>query len=552
VELAAVLASSRLEVMICVSVPDLKNLHSTAEQTVRNKKELFDEGSKIKEDKNALLKLSGTLHVLSRDDTLRARLREGWEDLDKRGERVESKLRATNAQETQIRNDAFAAMSRSQALLERVRQKGLSRADRSALRQVEKEQSENINSAKSILAKIDGSDPAFGDILRLTRRYYENAEVVSDFHYENNDTRNFTGHTMRHIAEVRGKTRDLLSSMRGKVFAEDDFFSDKTFDAAVAFHDTGMDANLPSNLEPWALRAFAGKGLPGQKNIGDIGAVDNPRDRHAVSGAIRLLEHRDELAAKGVDVDRAAFLITLHSKRGFLENGAARDLSDISFTDIERAAANFKRECENEKYAGKGIHWDDSWLQNDNAKRQTAVSASILRLADANRDGVNLYSQTGKGYSFDNKEACKGRETILGEERYKEIADMFIASDGKQGREEIRGYANPRNEEEKRSNETRGIVFGEHNVDFMDLGVTKEGKFVYRFTVNEPEIGVGCTVHVIQERLDEIRASVFGKLEMFGGKASDYVIEVFSDNGSVKRLTDCLDIPYPWHLAYEE
>jgi hypothetical protein len=483
-------------------------------------------------------------------------LREGWDELDKRGERVESGFMDTNARETQIRDDASAAMSRSLALLERVRQKGLSRADRSALRQVEKEQTENINSAKSILAKIDGSDPAFGDLLRLTRRYYENAEVVSDFYYEGNDTKNFTGHTLRHIVEVRGKTRDLLSSMRGQVFAEDDFFSNQTFDAAVAFHDTGMDANVPSNLEPWTLRAFAGKGLPRQRNLGDIGAIDKPRKHHEVSGAIHLLEHRDELAAEGVDVDRAAFLITLHSKRGSLENWAVRDLSDEDFTDMERAAANFKRECE--KYAGKGIHWDDSWLQNDKAKRQTAISASILRMADANRDGVNLYSQTGKGYFFDNKEACGGRETILGEERYKEIADMRIAIGGKAGheehgeREEIRGYANPRNEEEARANETRAVVFGEHNVGLMDLGVTKEGKLIYRFTVNEPEIGIGCTAHAIQERLDEIRSSVFGKLEAFGGKTSDCVIEVHSDNGSVKRVADCLDVPYPWHLAYEE
>ena len=182
-----------------MSVPDLKSLRSDAEQTSRNKKKLLDEDSKIKGDKNAFLKLSGTVHALSRDDTLRARLREGWEELDKREGHVGNELRETGAREAQIRDDSFASMSMSQALLEKVRQKGLSRADRSALKQVEREQIENINSAQSILAKLDVSDPEFGGILRLTRRYYENAEVVSDFYYPKNDTRDFTGHTMRHI-----------------------------------------------------------------------------------------------------------------------------------------------------------------------------------------------------------------------------------------------------------------------------------------------------------------------------------------------------------------
>jgi hypothetical protein len=87
---------------------------------------------------------------------------------------------------------------------------------------------------------------------------------------------------------------------------------------------------------------------------------------------------------------------------------------------------------------------------------------------------------------------------------------MFIAYAGKQGRGKIPEYANPRNREEERANETRAIVFGESNVDSMDMSVTQEGKLVYRFMVNEPDIGVGCTAHAIQERLDEIRNSIFG------------------------------------------
>jgi hypothetical protein len=101
-------------------------------------------------------------------------------------------------------------------------------------------------------------------------------------------------------------------------------------------------------------------------------------------------------------------------------------------------------------------------------------------------------------------------------------------------------------------NKSRAIIFGESNVDFMDMGTTKDGKLVYRFLVNEPDIGIGCTAHAIQERINEIHYSIFANLKAFGGKASDLVIEVRSDNGSVKGITDCLKLPEAWQVVYEE
>jgi hypothetical protein len=204
------------------------------------------------------------------------------------------------------------------------------------------------------------------------------------------------------------------------------------------------------------------------------------------------------------------------------------------------------------------IQWDMSWLcnngvWNEEALRKTAISASILRIADANRDGVNLYAQKGVDYAISGKESCRGREAIQNEdEMYKEIEGMSISYNHGNRLEELRPGIDADEEEIERVNKTRAIVFGESNVDFMDTGTTQDGKLVYRFLVNEPDIGIGCTAHAIQERLDEIRYSIFGNLKAFGGKISDLVIEVHSDNGSVKKIVDCLNFPEPWHLIYEE
>jgi hypothetical protein len=166
---------------------------------------------------------------------------------------------------------------------------------------------------------------------------------------------------------------------------------------------------------------------------------------------------------------------------------------------------------------------------------------------------VNLYAQKGVEYAISNKESCRGREAIQDEnEMYKEIEGMSIAYNHGNRLEKLRPGIDASEEEIKRVNRSRAIVFGESNVDFMDTGTTQDGKLVYRFLVNEPDIGIGCTAHAIQERLDEIRYSIFGNLKAFGGKFSDLVIEVRSDNGSVQKIVDCLNFPESWYLIYEE
>jgi hypothetical protein len=346
---------------------------------------------------------------------------------------------------------------------------------------------------------------------------------------------------------------NMLSSMQKVGFSEADFVSDKTMDAAAAFHDTGMDANVSPKFYSGFARALKG-------DLVNMGAKEKPREKHAVTSAIHLLESRDResLTKMGANVNQAAFLITLHSKTGYLEKlfnpGAPmRDLSMIDYKDIKRAAENFKKEC---------AAWDMSWLYkdgkwNEEALRRTALSASILRLADANRDGLNLYAQKGVGYAFADKESCKGREPILDkngeidkDEMYREVEGMSIAYDYGDRREELQLDPKTATEEQiNKMNKSRAIVFGESNVDLMEIGTTQDGKLAYRFTVNEPEIGIGCTAHAIQERINEIRFSVFSNLKAFGGSPSDCVIEISSDKGSVKKITDCLQFPPPWHLA---
>jgi hypothetical protein len=327
-------------------------------------------------------------------------------------------------------------------------------------------------------------------------------------------------------------------------------------DAAAAFHDTGMDANVSPKFYPGFVRGFKGDLL-------NMGAKEEPRKRHALTSAIHLLESRDRenLTKMGANVDQAAFLIYLHSKTGYLEKLATpdkpnRNLGMTDYGDIKRAAENFKKE-----YAA----WDMSWLRkdgkwDDDALKKTALSASVLRLADANRDGLNLYAQKGVEYSFANKEACRGREPIvdkngrlLKNELYREVEDMSIAYGHGDRREELRLDPGKATKEQiQKMNETRAVVFGESNVELMEIGVTQDKKLVYRFTVDEPEIGIGCTAHAIQERIDEIKSCAFANLKAFGGRQSDCVIEITSGKGSVEKIARYLDFPPSWHLVYSE
>jgi hypothetical protein len=307
-------------------------------------------------------------------------------------------------------------------------------------------------------------------------------------------------------------------------------------DAAAVFHDTGMDANMKDNF-------FEKSGIK-HVLLGDLtsaAADTEPRKKHAVTGALHILDKKNRavLSAMGANVDQAAFLISLHSKTGYLEDGKPRDLSKPDFADIKLAAENFARECKQ-----KGIAWDMSWLKNggvwnDGNLRKTAISASVLRLADAGRDGINLYAQRGVGYSISNAETARGREAITDEGKtHMELEGVSVAYDYGGGRlEEIKA---PR---------TRSIVFGESNIDLMDLGTARDGKLVYRFSVREPEIGIDCTAAAIQERVEEIRYSAFKNPEIFGGAAVERVIEIVSDNGPTKKIAGLLkNIPGCWRV----
>jgi hypothetical protein len=527
---------------------------------MEEKRSATEEKGRLNRDSLTLLRLTDgmDLTTAAEDNAIRARIDDGSHNISELENAANSRLDRMNARRQGIAAEANSHLSKASAILDKVRKTRLLSTERSSLEKIEHEQMNNIKKSREILASVKGESPDFGTMLEYAKEYYDRAEIVSDSFFKDDegnvieyDTRNFTGHTLAHIVEVRGKMRDMLSSVQNIGFKEADFFSGKTMDAAAAFHDTGMDANVSPKFLVGFLRAFKG-------DLINMGASRNPiRKKHAVTSAIHILEsrNRERLTNMGADVDQAAFLINLHSKSGFLEKLSNPDepIRDLSMTDyghIKRAAENFKRECP---------EWDMSWLckggvWNEEALRKTAISASILRIADANRDGLNLYAQKGVGYSFANKDACRGQEPILDEnEMYREVENMSIAYNYGNRREELRLDPKTATEDQiKEINRTRAIVFGESNIDLMETGATKDGKLVYKFVVNEPEIGIGCTAHAIQERLDEIRYSVFSNLEAFGGRQSDCVIEISSDKGSVKKIADCLDFPPSWHLVYSE
>jgi hypothetical protein len=541
-----------------LTIRDLKTLRSAGRETTEEKRNAAEEKGRTDKDKLTLLRLTDEMNLTTsaEDNIVRTHLNEGLQNLSAHETAINARLERINAKRREIGTEANAHLSKANAILEKVRKTRFSRVERSSLEKIESEQAGNIKTAREILESVKGESPDFGTMLEYAKEYYDRAEIVSDSYFEGNDARDFTGHTLGHIVEVRGKMQTMLSSMQNIGFSEADFFSGKTMDAAAAFHDTGMDANVLPKFHAGFLRAFKG-------NIVDMGAEGKPRDKHAVTSAIHLLESRDRemLTEMGASVDQAAFLINLHSKKGYLEkclnpDKPIRDLSVADYGDIKRAAENFKSE-----YPA----WDMSWLHqngdwNEEALRKTALSASILRLADANRDGLNLYAQKGVGYSFANKEACRGREPIWDEnEMYREVEDMSIAYNYGGRREELKPDLKNATEDQIKDrietmNKTRAIVFGESNIDLMEMGTPQDGKLVYSFVVDEPEIGMGCTAYVIQERINEIWYSAFSDLQAFGGRQSDCVIEISSNKGSVKKIADYLKrssvLPPSWRWSY--
>jgi hypothetical protein len=340
----------------------------------------------------------------------------------------------------------------------------------------------------------------------------------------------FVGHTEGLVREVREKTLDLRSVLGCVGFSDEDFLDPKTMDAAVAFHDTRMSGGL-SYAGTLFLRAF------------HTDMIYKTREMHALESGINMLSRRRELSSRGVDVDQAAFLITLHSKRGFLEEGEIRDLTKGEFSDIKLAAINFDDECR-----GRGIKWDMSWMEtegtfDDSVLRKVAASASVMRMADANRDGTRQYAQNGAKYIFEDEKNSRKiadykDKKDLENRMSEEVRDVYIAYDDGKSRPEVE------------NDFSRAVVFGEHNIDAMEIWPKEDGGLVYRFRINDPPLAVGCTAHAIQERLDEIKYSIFGKMRG--------TVEILSDNGPTRAIAECLKkinggdnfgLPETWRLS---
>jgi hypothetical protein len=518
-----------------MSIESIEALHNEAVDKIEAKNRVVDENIKIAEDGAALQYL---FDHLEGSDALE-RLNEAGQSLLDHKEDTASVMEKADSEMLGVREKVIRARQSMMTTINETNKLRFRSVDNSPAKKLIAEQKENIAETDRILDLMDKRNADFHSMLRLAGHYYNAAERLSRARFSGNNVEDFTGHTQEHCLEVQGKMAALQETMKtvgrdgGNSF---DFFGDKTMDAAAAFHDTGMSGGL-SYVDTLFLGAFHTDLVRRQMR-------DNPttrnekadwnseglspmevREKHAFESAMNIFSHREELSKLGADVDKAAFLISLHSKKGFLEHGRPRDLSKKDFEDIKDAARNFANACRN-----RDIHWDMSWLckdgvWNEKALEQVKNSASIMRFADANRDGTRLYAQNGAKYIFDDKNLARGSVDYRSRDDLKsrmsqEVEKVHIAYDNGQTCREV-------------ANEfSCAIVFGEHNVNSINLDSTERGTLVYRFVVDSPDKAVGCTAYTILERLDELNGSAFAD---WGG-----TVEIVSDNGSTHEILKCL------------
>ena len=317
-----------------------------------------------------------------------------------------------------VKNRNAAAQARESALSVKIRS-----ADSSALRKLSDDQEANIQKADKILDMLGRRRAEFGAMFDIARYDYAVAKRLSRSDFNGNELADFVGHGEEHVREMWEHTLDLRSVLGCVGFSDEDFLDTKTMDAAAAFHDTGMSGDL-SYAGTLFLRAF------------HADMLYKIRERHALESGVNLLSKREELSSMGVNADQAAFLITLHSKRGFLEEGAIRDLTKGEYSDIKLAAMNFDDECRR-----RGVKWDMSWMYkegtydfDDGMLKKTATSASVMRMADANRDGMRQTAQNGAKYIFANEKNSRKivdykNKKDLESRMSEEVRDVYIAYD---------------------------------------------------------------------------------------------------------------------------
>jgi hypothetical protein len=514
---------------------EFAKLELSAKQNIEKKDVVVNENNRVNEDEFALDKLKDGMVASNVPATGVPAVR--WLDkaldlLSKHKAMVDSEYWALDTEASGIEREVIKNRNAAVETREKALAVNITSADSSPLSRLADDQEINIRKADKILDILNRRNADFEAMLNMARYDYTVAGRLSRSDFDGNELADFVGHGEEHVREMWEHMLDLRSVLGYAGFDEEDFLDSKTIDAAAAFHDTGMSGGL-SYAGTLFLRAF------------HANMLYKTRDRHALESGINLLSKRKELSSMGVNVDQAAFLITLHSKRGFLEERKIRDLNRGEFSDIKEAAMNFDDECRR-----RGIKWDMTWVYkkgtydfDDDVLRKTAISASVMRMADANRDGTRQTAQNGAKYLFANEEnsrkiAVYKNKKDLENRMSEEVRDIHIAyDDGKSCREVENEFS-------------RAIVFGEHNINTMEIWPKEDGGLVYRFRINDPSMAVGCTAYAIQERLDEIEYSIFGKKRG--------TVEILSDNGSTRAIAECLGkinggdnfgLPETWRLS---
>jgi hypothetical protein len=155
---------------------------------------------------------------------------------------------------------------------------------------------------------------------------------------------------------------------------------------------------------------------------------------------------------------------------------------------------------------GAAAAWNGAELE------KLAWSATLLRLADANRDGTRLYANSGEEIAVGSHKASNGasRGAIVRlDDRgkfdlnamAKEIEDVDISFQSAKGTRCLI------HNESVEANISRAIIFGEKNINSMALWPVDKNTIRYVFDIADFQSGQGCTAAQIMERVNEIRFS---------------------------------------------
>lgn len=314
---------------------------------------------------------------------------------------------------------------------------------------------------------------------KYIKPYYTKAEEIAYKGPYNKDLETYTGHTLEHAREVMENAIKYKEAIEN--YFENNKFIDKdnnplygkihleTLYASAAFHDIGMGVEKEEYRE---------KGLKAGKQL---------RNEHALNSGVELMKYKDyikdDFEKFNVDPEKVAVIIYFHSKscsglQKVDENGKSKtvklDLTNIG--DIKISIENFKEECRINDIEFKGEFSEQEY-------KDISIVASIIRIADANRDGKRITDMRG---------------------RIPRITGQIHSDTNSMDGEVEDAKLNLGDKEYSADNYTKAIYIGEGNCKF-DLNYDKESNKlnydIYIFDINKAP---NSTSLVISERFGEI------------------------------------------------